>query len=48
VSILGGELRAETLSIVDSHAVEEIRKLHADLLAMVADIRAQGVEVALV
>lgn len=37
VSILGGELRPETLSIVDSHAVEEIRKLHADMLFISTD-----------
>ncbi len=37
VSLLGGEVRSDTLSIVDAHAVEEIRKLHVDVLFISTD-----------
>ena len=37
ISILGGQLRTETLSVVDSHAVEQVRMLHVDVLFISTD-----------
>ncbi len=37
VNILGGQLRQETMSVVDSHAVEQVHQLHVDVLFISTD-----------
>lgn len=37
VSILGGEIRTDTMSVVDAQAVEEVRQLHVDVLFISTD-----------